>query len=420
MRRCSGHPRGTASASSNFCDRKRRSSLPWVKRSRIKSESSCISLPTCQQNGPARARFAIGVYCPLLSGRRHGNALSHPLGAPHADTAGLETEAARTMGFLILYFVDADRIFECHTVRAGEIEEARARGRMPAGSEHDRHVTSAKEIKRPQHIVVAGHLMIDMLDTRLGTRRHRKRVMNCGNPHQRNISNPVADAGVAHLRPELFVANRVSREKADVAETGDTDIAGWKEFPAAPRRTYDELDRIAGRVFEPDKRLHHPRGAFRRRAAMDGVAKRLERRSGGLKVLLAINLETNRLFFGISLGIAQGVRPIVGAKIETLLAAITDFQAKAACRKALRHLQIRRAEPYVADLFEFDHVSLLSKTCQVTGTLNSGTSAHSLPQAHSDSAFDENCRGRSPALGSRMPWTYENRQSSGPWKRMNT
>ncbi len=97
------------------------------------------------------------------------------------------------------------------------------------------------------------------------------------------------------------------------------------------------------------------------------MTKRLKRRGGSLKVLLAIDLEANRLFFGISLGVAQGMRSIVGAKIKTLLAAITDLQAKAACRKTLCHLQIRRTEPYVTDLFEFDHGSLLSGIRSVCG-----------------------------------------------------
>ena len=89
------------------------------------------------------------------------------------------------------------------------------------------------------------------------------------------------------------------------------------------------------------------------------MPKRLKGRGGGLEILLTIDLEADRLFFGISLAVAQGVRPIVGAKIKTLLAAIPNLQAKTACRKTLCHLQIRCAESYVADLSEFDHVSLL-------------------------------------------------------------
>jgi len=50
--------------------------------------------------------------------------------------------------FLILYFVDADRIFECHTVRAGEIEES-ARQRSDAGRVRTRsaRLRPAKENK---------------------------------------------------------------------------------------------------------------------------------------------------------------------------------------------------------------------------------------------------------------------------------
>jgi hypothetical protein len=73
--------------------------------------------------------------------------------------------------------------------------------------------------------------------------------------HQRNVADPVADAGVADLGPEPLVARRIGGVEADMAEAGDPGIAAGKVAPAAALRPHHQFDVVAGRIAKADEGL---------------------------------------------------------------------------------------------------------------------------------------------------------------------
>src|SRR5438876_4591324 len=110
---------------------------------------------------------------------------SHARGlcAPHAKTRRLKAELPRPVRRLALDLVDADRVFEDHAIGALEIEKARARRRMPTGTEHNRHAALVKEIIGAQDVVGCFHLMVDVLDAGLGRPHQRNGVMDRVDAH---------------------------------------------------------------------------------------------------------------------------------------------------------------------------------------------------------------------------------------------
>src|SRR5271169_1519498 len=91
---------------------------------------------------------------------------------------------------------------------------------MPAGAKHDRNSLARQVIVRAQHVIVALNLVVDVMNARSASRRQRDGVMDGVDAHQRDISDPVADACVANLGPELLVPCRIGRTEADMAKTG--------------------------------------------------------------------------------------------------------------------------------------------------------------------------------------------------------
>src|SRR4051794_7339414 len=113
------------------------------------------------------------------------------------------------MGRLVFDFVNSNGILEYHSIGAFEIEEPRAGSWMAARTENNGHAALAQKIERSQHIVAGLHLMVDMLNAGMRRAHQRDRVVDRIDAHQRNVPDPVADARVANLGPEPFVASRV-------------------------------------------------------------------------------------------------------------------------------------------------------------------------------------------------------------------
>ena len=107
---------------------------------------------------------------------------------------------------------------------------------MPAGAEHDRHTLARQMIERAQHVIVALNLMVDVMNSRSASRRQRDGVMNGVDAHQRDIPDPVADACVANLGPELLIPYRIGGAEADVTESGYSRIPGCEVALAAAFR----------------------------------------------------------------------------------------------------------------------------------------------------------------------------------------
>ena len=127
---------------------------------------------------------------------------------------------------------------------------------MPAGAEYDRNSLARQVIVGAQHVIVALNLVVDVMNSGSTPRRQRDGMMDGVDAHQRDISDPVADARVANLGPELFVPCRIGRTEADMAETGYSRISRRKVTLAAAFRPDRQFDLIAGRILESDKRLH--------------------------------------------------------------------------------------------------------------------------------------------------------------------
>src|ERR1041384_7598187 len=127
---------------------------------------------------------------------------------------------------------------------------------MPSRAEHNWNAAFAEEIIGPQHIVTALHLMIDVLDAGLRGTHKRDGVMDRIDAHQRDIADAVADARVAPLGPEPFIASGIGGIQSNVAEAGDSGIAAGKIAAAASFGPRHEFDVVAGRIAKADEGSH--------------------------------------------------------------------------------------------------------------------------------------------------------------------
>ena len=121
---------------------------------------------------------------------------------------------------------------------------------MAARTKYDRNALLIQEVIRAQHIVIAGNLMVDMLNTRLRAGRHCQRMMYGVNPHQRDVPDAIAYTSVADLGPKLLVTYRIGGAEANVAETRDSYITGRKITSSAVCGTYDQFDVVTSRIPE--------------------------------------------------------------------------------------------------------------------------------------------------------------------------
>ncbi len=84
--------------------------------------------------------------------------------------------------------------------------------------------------------------MIDVLNPWLRRTHQRNGVVDRIDAHQGNITDAVADPGVADLGPEQLVAGRIGRVEADMAEPGNAGIPCGEVAAAAtlaPQARYD-------------------------------------------------------------------------------------------------------------------------------------------------------------------------------------
>lgn len=105
---------------------------------------------------------------------------------------------------------------------------------------------------------------------------------------------------------------------------------------------------------------------------MNGMPEGVERRACRLKLAFNRDLERHGLVAGIALEIAQRVPAIVGPQIERLLRLFADLQAQALGRKTLGVLEIRRAEPHVGEIHQFDRALSPSLTLLTVRQLKFG------------------------------------------------
>src|SRR5258706_5516527 len=182
---------------------------------------------------------------------------------------------------------------------------------MTARTKHDRHALSGQVIVGPKHVVVALDLVVDVMDAWSASWRQRDRVMDCIHPHEGNVSDPVADARIANLSPELLISRGISCAEPDMAESGDAGIPGGKIAPATAFRPNDKLDLVAGGILESNKCLDLARRALGRSAGVHVVAKRVQRRRRSIQFALVLNVKSNGLVHRVALKVADRVRPIV-------------------------------------------------------------------------------------------------------------
>src|SRR6266545_3869727 len=114
--------------------------------------------------------------------------------APFAESLRVEGKLALAIKQLVGDLAHARGIFENHSIRSLEIEEARRGGWMPSRSEHHGHSAFGQEIKRAHHVITCGDLMIDVLDARSVRRKQCDRVMDLVDAQRRRIADAVVPA----------------------------------------------------------------------------------------------------------------------------------------------------------------------------------------------------------------------------------
>src|SRR3981081_1438686 len=97
--------------------------------------------------------------------------------------------------------------------------------------------------------------MVDVMNAWSPSWRQRDRVMDRVDAHQGNVADAIAHARIANLRPEFFVSHRIGGTQADMAETGDSGIAGGKIAPATTFRPNHKPDLVTGGILESNKCL---------------------------------------------------------------------------------------------------------------------------------------------------------------------
>ncbi|MCY1244894.1 hypothetical protein D9M72_579940 [compost metagenome] len=124
---------------------------------------------------------------------------------------------------------------------------------MPSRTEQDADPPFAQEVVRPHQVVDAFYLVVDMLDAGVSGREQRDFVVDLVDSQQRRLADPVTYLCIAKPRPERFVARRIGRAQADVAEAGDAGIARWKIAATAMVGRDHEIDAVARRITKVDE-----------------------------------------------------------------------------------------------------------------------------------------------------------------------
>ena len=199
---------------------------------------------------------------------------------------------------------------------------------MAPQPEDDGNLPIPKKMERAHDVVARLHLMVDVLNSRLGRGKERDRVVHFVDAQERGVADPVADARVAHLRPEGLVPHRVGRAEAHMAEARHARVALAVIAPPAMGGPPDEFDRIAGRVAEADEVAHLARLRLLSRAARDLVAQPLERRGGCIEIGSVGDLEGDDVICRIALEITERVLALVRFEIDRAACPLRDFEGE--------------------------------------------------------------------------------------------
>ncbi|WP_346731309.1 hypothetical protein [Bradyrhizobium sp. 1] len=174
---------------------------------------------------------------------------------------------------------------------------------MAAEAEDDGRFLAGQMIAGTKHIVVTLDLMVDVANAAAWRQGHG--VVNRIEPHQGDVADPIANAGIADLGPKQLVPDGIRREEADVAEAGDSGITGGKVALSEPLGAHHKLDPVADRIIEADEFLHLPLRALGGGASVQDVTKGFERCCGGLELALIRDLECSCLVTRITVEIAS-------------------------------------------------------------------------------------------------------------------
>ena len=152
--------------------------------------------------------------------------------------------------------------------------------------------------------------------------------MDLVDAQQRRIADPVADAGIAHLGPEGFVAGGVGGAEPDVAEAGDPGVPFAVIAPAAVGGPPHQLDLVAGRILEGDEAPHLAQIGFLRRTQADMMAEPIKLRGCRLQIRALGHFERGGLIGRRTGEVAQRVLALVGLEIHRVLRMVRDFEAE--------------------------------------------------------------------------------------------
>ena len=139
--------------------------------------------------------------------------------------------------------------------------------------------------------------MIDVLNACLRCTHQRDRVVNCVNPHQRNIADAVADAGITDLGPEPLVADGIDGVEADMAEPGDAGVARGEIAAAAALGAHHELDMISAGIVKGDEGPHLSPAGVVGGAGLHAVAK--PPANFGMRPFIVPSRSVGRIRFGL-------------------------------------------------------------------------------------------------------------------------
>src|SRR5712691_10898029 len=284
--------------------------------------------------------------------------------APHAERLRRERELPRPVArfFLGQDVLHAHRIFINHPVGPFEVKKAGRGGRMAARAEYDLHALLAQVIVGAHHVVEILDLVVDVLHTGVRRREQGERVMDGADAKERRVADPVRHARVEEPSPEGFVARSIGGAQPEVAEMRDSGVACGEIALAAVKRPHHDLDLVAGRVLEGEELLHAAQLAFLLGAVAHGMAGFLDLRARLVEVVPVLEIEGDDMVRRITLEIDQRViarvaphRCLVAAEIRGLALPARQLQPDDPGRELDRGLQIRRADPQVADVVEVDH-----------------------------------------------------------------
>src|ERR1700752_1486728 len=185
---------------------------------------------------------------------------------------------------------------------------------MPSGAKRYRDAHFLQEIIGAHHVVATFDLMVDVLDSDNVRWKQRDRMMHLINAQERGIADPIGDAGVADLTPELIIAVHVGGAKADMTKACNPGISASTVAFSGMRGPIDEFNSVTAGIPECNKALDAAGCGLVFGTTPDGMAKPLQLGRSRIKVVLAAYLKRDRLLGRVPLEIAK--RLLTGVGLE--------------------------------------------------------------------------------------------------------